>query len=126
MNGFDYSFDEYDEGVNPADAGVPTAMPSNNWWDLGEQLITSARDVAIVKATSGTRAAPGGRIAAPGNNQPPGQFGLRPQANAAPGGAIDQAQNRVAAALPKDWAWMLAFGVVIAIGIFAMIRQGRS
>lgn len=74
--------------------GVPEVMPTNNWWDLASQAISTAGDVALARV-AGTVAAPRGNIATTNPNPPPGGFGINPQAAATPGGVPTSSRNDI-------------------------------
>jgi len=102
--------------------GAPTVVTSNNWWDLASQTIKSVADVQLARIASSTRAAPQGNIATNASNPPPGGFGLRPQANSSPGGAIDQARQGAMFAQMPAWAWGIG-ALLLALGVIALARR---
>jgi hypothetical protein len=105
--------------------GAPAVMPTNNWWDLASQAITSASDIAIARIDSGTRAAPTGVMLGT-TNRPPGGGGVNPQAAGTPGGFPFFSRLQASPGAPVSMApWIVPALVLAVIAIVAakLIRK---
>jgi hypothetical protein len=113
----------YDGAGDPASmGGVPTVMPSNDWWksatDLAGRALNTYQAIQVSKNKTGI-AAPAGRISSSPMNPPPGSGGLFFQNRATPG--ADAAAT--GAGMSPQGMWLLAGIAVVVVVVFMLARR---
>ena len=100
--------------------GVPTVMPSNDWWksatDLAGRALDTYEKVQASKNRTGI-AAPAGRISSSPMNPAPGSAGLWFQNASTPGAR--SADGSVAMSKPM----LLGAGLVVLVVVVMMVRR---
>lgn len=82
--------------MTPEDlGGVPSTMPSNDWWKVGGDVLGVVRDIALAReerklltTRPGLVPAQGGYLSSNVRNFPPNQGGNNPQAQSVPGSPL--------------------------------------